>query len=31
MEIKINGKSISLAAPESFLSILRREQIYFPL
>lgn len=31
MEIKINNKSISLAAPESFLSILRREQIYFPL
>lgn len=31
MEIKINSKSISMASPESFLSILRREQIHFPL
>ena len=25
MQIKINGQTISLAAPEPFLSILRRE------
>ena len=31
MQIKINGQTISLAAPEPFLSILRREKIYFPL
>ena len=31
MEIKINGKSISLASAEPFLSILRRKQIHFPL
>ena len=31
MQIKINGQTISLAAPEPFLSILRRENIYFPL
>ena len=30
MQIKINGQTISLAAPEPFLSILRREKIYFP-
>lgn len=29
MQIKINGQTISLAAPEPFLSILRREKIYF--
>ena len=31
MQIKINGQTISLAASEPFLSILRREKIYFPL
>ena len=31
MQIKINGQTISLAAPEPFLSLLRREKIYFPL
>ncbi len=31
MEIKINGRSISLTGPEAFLSILKREKIYFPL
>lgn len=31
MQIKINGKSIELTHPESFLSILKREKIHFPL
>lgn len=31
MQIKINGRPISLKEPEAFLSILRREKIYFPL
>lgn len=31
MAIKINGKSIVLPHPETFLSILKREKIHFPL
>lgn len=31
MQIKINGRSVLVTEPESFLSILRREKIYFPL
>lgn len=31
MQIKINGQPIALTEPESFLSILKREKIYFPL